>query len=176
MTILKAVILDTSAFIQGFSSSDPDTQLYTTPLVISEINEGIAKIRASNWRHTGKLLIISPSSMSIEHVTTQAKKIGDIKYLSSTDLSLLALTHQLRQDGLTTLLISDDYSVQNLADYIGLTYSGMITQGIKQRFYWIIYCPGCRKQYNNNQQINICPICGTELKRKPGKKTRTRGK
>jgi UPF0271 protein len=173
---LKAIILDTSAFIQGFNTSDTETQLYTTPSVVNEIKEDIAKIRSSNWSQTGKLVIMSPSSTSVDHVITQAKNTGDIQYLSTTDLSIIALTHQLRLDGLTTFLISDDYSVQNLADYMGLTYSGMITHGIKHRFHWINYCPGCRKQFNKTQQIKICPICGTELKRKPGKKSRTHEK
>ena len=171
---MKAFILDTSAFIQGFNTSDPDAKLYTTPLVINEINEEIAKIRVVNWSQTGKLVIITPSSSSIEHVLSQAKIIGEIKSLSTTDLNVVAISHQLKQKGLTTFLISDDYSVQNLADYMGLTYRGMITHGIKRRFHWINYCPGCRKQFDKTQQINICPICGTELKRKPDKKSRTR--
>ena len=173
---MKAIILDTSAFIQGFNTSDTETQLYTTHLVVNELKEDIAKIRSSNWSQTGKLVIMSPSSTSVDHVITKAKKTGDIQYLSTTDLSIIALAHQLRLDGLSTFLISDDYTVQNIADYLGLAYSGMITQGIKYRFHWINYCPGCRKQFNKNQQIKICPICGTKLKRKPWKKSGTHEK
>jgi UPF0271 protein len=97
--------------------------------------------------------------------------MGEAQSLSETDISVLALTHQLE-----ATLISDDYSVQNLADELGLSYTGMNTRGIKRRFQWIHYCPGCRKQYTEPQPDNICLICGTELKRKPGKKSKRRSK
>jgi UPF0271 protein len=171
---MKVFILDTSAFIQGFSSSAPDTLLYTTPKIVNEIKEEITKLRIENWSQTGKLVIMSPTTKLIEHVKKQAEKSGDINYLSTTDLSILAITYQLKIDGLNTLIISDDYSIQNLADFMGLCYRGMITHGIEHRFMWITYCPGCKKQYNKHKQLEICTICGTELKRKPGKKTRVR--
>jgi UPF0271 protein len=172
---LKAIILDTSAFIQGFNTSDTDTHLYTTPLVIAEIKEELAKIRAQNWSRTGKLIIMPPTQKSLDHVKNQANNSGDINYLSNTDLSILALSQQLTLDGLTPIIISDDYSIQNLADLMGLSYTGMITQGIKQRLQWINYCPGCKKQYKNTQKLKICSICGTKLKRKPLKKLKLPG-
>jgi UPF0271 protein len=172
---LKALILDTSAFIQGFDSSDPEIKLYTTPLVLDEIRDEMAKIRASNWSQIGKLHVQMPDMTSIEYVLAQARQMGEAKALSETDKSVLALTHQLTQHGEDTTLLSDDYSVQNLADELGLNYTGMNTRGIKQRFQWVHYCPGCRKQFTQPQPDNVCPICGTEMKRKPGTKSRRRG-
>ena len=174
MSTLKALVLDTSAFIQGFNTSDPETILYTTPLVIDEIRDEMAKIRATNWSQTGKLVIQMPTEESTQHILTQSRRMGEARTLSETDHSILALTSQLTQQGNQVTLISDDYSVQNLADELGLNYTGMNTRGIKRRFQWIHYCPGCRKQFPEPQPENICPICGTELKRKPGKKTRRR--
>ena len=175
MRILKALVLDTSAFIQGFNTSDSKTILYTTQLVTDEIRDEMAKIRVSNWSQTGKLVIQMPTVESLKHVMMQSKKMGEAKALSETDQSVLALTYQLTQQGNDVTLVSDDYSVQNLADELGLKYTGMNTMGIKRRFQWIHYCPGCRKQFPEPQPENICPICGTELRRKPGKKTRRRG-
>jgi len=171
---LKALVLDTSAFIQGFNTSDSETLLYTTPLVIEEIRDEMAKIRATNWSQTGKLVIQMPTEEATQHILSQSRRMGEARSLSETDHSILALTYQLTQQGNQVTLLSDDYSVQNLADELGLNYTGMNTMGIKRRFQWIHYCPGCRKQYPEPQQENICPICGTELKRKPGKKTRRR--
>ena len=175
MRTLKSLVLDTSAFIQGFNTSDPKTILYTTQLVIDEVRDDMAKIRVANWSQTGKLVIQMPTAESTKHILTQSKKMGEAKALSDTDHSILALTHQLTQQDHDVTLLSDDYSVQNLADELGLKYTGMNTRGIKRRFMWIHYCPGCRKQFPEPQPENICPICGTELKRKPGKKTRRRG-
>ena len=165
------LVLDTSAFIQGYTASDTETKLYTTPLVLDEIRDDMARIRAENWRHTGKLIVKMPEEASIQYIMSQAKRMGEAQSLSETDISVLALTHQLEE----ATLVSDDYSVQNLADEIELKYTGMNTRGIKRRFQWIHYCPGCRKQYTTPQEDNRCPICGTELKRKPGKKSRRRG-
>lgn len=172
---MRVIILDTSAFIQGFTSTSPDTRLYTTPQVLNELTDEFAKIRASNWAQTGKLLVTSPREESLQHILDKAKKMGETDALSSTDQSVLALAHQLSVEVEVVVLISDDYGVQNLADELGLQYMGMITPGIKRRFKWINYCPGCRKQFDKPQPDNICPICGTQLKRKPGKKTRRRG-
>ena len=174
MRKLKALILDTSAFIQGFNTSDPETILYTTPLVIDEIREDMAKIRATNWRQTGKLVVQIPTDESLKHIIAQSRKMGEARTLSETDHSVIALTYQLTQQNHDATLLSDDYSVQNLSDELGLKYTGMNTRGIKRRFQWIHYCPGCRNQYPEPQPENTCPICGTELKRKPGKKTRRR--
>ncbi len=171
MNNLTKLVLDTSAFIQGYTASDPTTQLYTTHLVIDEIRDEMARIRADNWRQTGKLVVETPDTVSTQHILAQAKRIGEAQSLSETDISVLTLTYQLGD----ATLVSDDYSVQNLADELGLSYKGMNTRGIKRRFQWIHYCPGCRKQYTEPQEDDRCPICGTELKRKPGKKSRRRG-
>ncbi len=174
MRNLRILVLDTSAFIQGFGSSNDETKLYTSPLVLDEIRDEMAKIRASNWTQTGKLIINMPDEPMLQHVLAKAKSMGEARALSETDLSVLALTYQLSREGNQVTLVSDDYSVQNLADELELKYTGMNTRGIKRRFTWIHYCPGCRRQYDKPQPDNICPICGTELKRKPGKKSRRR--
>ena len=171
---MRLLILDTSAFIQGFDTHDKETQLYTTPLVIDEIRDEIARIRATNWSTTGKLIIQMPDDTSLKYVLVYAEKMGEAKALSETDHSVLAITYQQTQKGNQTTLVSDDYSVQNLADELGLDYTGMNTRGIQRRFQWIHYCPGCRKQFDGPQPENTCPICGTELRRKPGKKSRRR--
>jgi UPF0271 protein len=174
LSTLKALILDTSAFIQGFDSNDRETKLYTTPLVLDEIRDEMAQIRALNWSQTGKLSIQMPEEQALKYVYTRAQSMGEARTLSETDHSVLSLTYQLSVQGNDVTLVSDDYSVQNMADELELKYAGMNTRGIKRRFQWIHYCPGCRKQYDKPQQDNTCPICGTELKRKPGKKSTRR--
>ena len=174
MRNLRILVLDTSAFIQGFGTSTEKTKMYTTPLVIGEIRDEMAKIRASNWAETGILVVQMPNEEILHHVLAEAKSMGEARSLSETDLSVLALTYQLFRTGDQVTLVSDDYSVQNMADEMKLDYTGMNTRGIKRRFTWIHYCPGCRRQYDTPQPDNVCPICGTELKRKPGKKSRRR--
>jgi UPF0271 protein len=143
-------------------------------MVIEEIRNEIARIRALNWSETEKLMIMMPEEASIKHIMDQANTMGEASSLSETDRRVLALTYQLTQLGDDITLVSDDYSVQNLADELGLKYAGMSTRGIKRRFHWIQYCPGCREQFKQSQQERVCLICGTELKRKPVKKSERR--
>ena len=166
---MKALILDTSSFIQGFNSSDQSTSLFTTYLVRGEVREEMARIRLDNWIQTGRITVKSPSEDSLKNVLASSKKLGENKALSDTDHSVIALAYELRTEYDVTV-ISDDYAVQNLSDELGIKHKGLITRGIRKRFQWVHYCPGCWKYFDGPQEDNICPICGTETKRKPSKK------
>lgn len=166
---MKALILDTSSFIQGFNSSDQSTSLFTTYLVRGEVREEMARIRLDNWIQTGRITVKSPSEDSLKNVLASSKKLGENKALSDTDHSVIALAYELRTEYDVTV-ISDDYAVQNLSDELGIKHKGLITRGIRKRFQWVHYCPGCWKYFDGPQEDNVCPICGTETKRKPSKK------
>jgi UPF0271 protein len=145
-------------------------------MVLEEISNVIAKTRVMNWAETGKLVIMKPNEASIEYIRDEADNLGESSSLSETDRSVLALTYQLKQLGDSVTLLSDDYSVQNMADDLGLDYVGLSTRGIQRRFHWIQYCPGCREQIKQSKKESVCPICGTKLKRKPVRKSRLRNK
>ena len=101
----------------------------------------------------------------------QSKRTGDFKYLSQADIEVLALALQLKSLGENPTVVTDDYSMQNVANKLGIEFSPLTTFGIKYRFKWILYCPACRKKYPPDYKPKKCEICGTELKRKPlGKK------
>ena len=170
---MKALVLDTSSFIQGFTSSDPDTKLFTTYFVKDEVLDEMARIRLDNLVQTGRITLRNPTDSSLEKVLDASRSLGENKALSDTDHSVIALALELSTEYDATV-ISDDYSVQNLSNEIGIKHRGLATRGIKRRFKWVYYCPGCRKQFEGPQEDNICPICGTELKRKPGKKSARR--
>lgn len=170
---MKVLVLDTSSFIQGYSSSDPETKLFTTYFVKDEVLDEMARIRLDNLVQTGRIIVRNPSQGSLDKVMNASKKLGENKALSETDHSVIALAVELSEDYDATV-ISDDYSVQNLSDELGIKHRGLATRGIKRRFKWQHYCPGCWKQFDGPQEDNICPICGTETKRKPGKKSARR--
>ncbi|MCW4049273.1 MAG: hypothetical protein NWE89_05995 [Candidatus Bathyarchaeota archaeon] len=165
---MKVLILDTSAFIQGL---DPQgAKVFTVPLVEGEVRDEMAKIRLMNAIETGRLVVKEPEESYSDHVNNRTRGMGEAHKLSATDKQILALGFQLQAEGLDPVIVSDDYSVQNMADTMGLKYRGMATQGIKSQLQWGIYCPGCRRRYDEPQLDDVCPICGTELKRKPIKK------
>ena len=164
-----ALILDTSSFIQGFDSSHSETKLFTTYFVMDEVKDEMAKLRLENWVRTGKIKVQNPDDTFQQRVLNASRELGEVKALSETDHSVIALALQLSAHFDTTI-ISDDYSVQNLSDELGIKHRGLITRGIKKRFQWVHYCPGCYKYFDGPQKDPDCPICGTELKRKPGKR------
>jgi len=168
--MVKVLILDASAFIMGYEASDNVLHHYTVPSVLEEIRQDLHKIRLESAINDGRITIVTPKRDSIIKVQRIVSMLGEIGALSETDIELLALGLQLKQSDLEPTVVSDDYSVQNVASSMGIGFKGLGTPGITKVFEWVIYCPGCWKRYDKPQPEGICPICGTALKRKPNKK------
>jgi endoribonuclease Nob1 len=163
---LKAVILDTSAFIQGFNPSDSIEQ-YTTHLIYVEIHDELAKLRYEGARSSGILRERIPSLESLHRVEETSKKFGEAHILSLADKQILALALDLKTEGKETTIVTEDYSIQNMSQKLEITFQARGTQGIRKEIQWIIYCPGCKKRFEVPQIDGVCIICGTPLKRKP---------
>lgn len=170
---MKVLVLDTSAFIGGFDPLTVPEEQFTVPEVKNElIADSMNWIRFNAAVESGKLTVKSPKNSVLDEVKEASKKVGDRRYLSEADLQVLALALELKDNGLTPLIVTDDYSIQNVANKIGIEFTSLMTFGIKYRFKWTLYCPGCYRKYPPDYKFNTCEICGTELKRKPKKKTR----
>lgn len=107
-----------------------------------------------------------PSDSCAEKVIEASEKVGDV-LLSWADRQVLALALELKDAGLNPQIVTDDYSIQNVADLIGVEFTSLMTYGIRYRLYWIKYCPACHRKYRSGFQHKHCEVCGTELKRKP---------
>ena len=170
---VKAIVLDTSAFIAGFDPLTVPEKQYTVSEVKSELNEGsIPWIRFNAAIENGKITIIKPKDSCFQEILEASKKVGDMRYLSEADLQVLALAMELKGRGLSPLIVTDDYSIQNVANKIDVEFTSLMTFGIKFRFKWILYCPACYRKYPSDYRFKSCEVCGTELKRKPKKKSR----
>ena len=170
---MKALVLDTSAFIGGFDPLTVPEEQYTVPEVKNElIADSMNVVRFNAAVESGKLAVKSPKNSVLDEVKEASKKVGDMRYLSEADLQVLALALELKGNGLTPLIVTDDYSIQNVANKIGVDFTSLMTFGIKYRFKWVLYCPGCYRKYPPDYKFDACEVCGTELKRKPKKKTR----
>jgi len=171
-----AILLDTSAFLMGYEASDVDETHYTVPAVRAELRRrNLPRLRLDMALRTGGLRLLSPHHIYVTEVETAAAELGEAGVLSPADRELLALGLQLRAEGKHPVVVSDDYSIQNVADSLGLGYRGLATAGIRRRFNWVIYCPGCRKTFSGPQPGGLCPVCGTALRRKPARKTPASG-
>jgi len=167
----EVVLLDTSAFIAGYEILDSGTAHYTVPAVRDELErDELIKIRFDAGVQTGKIRVLAPQDRYLSKVKQVLLKLGEAGSASEADSELLALCLQLRAEGKSPLLLSDDYSIQNLANHLDIKHRGMATRGIQRRISWSIYCPGCRRRFDEPQPEDACPVCGTTLKRKPIKK------
>ena len=173
----RVLLLDTSAFISGYEMLDASLEHLTVPEVAEELREGsLTRLRLENAQRSGRLKIFFPEPKYLEEVETITLQLGERGVLSAADKQLLALGLQVKDGGGEPVIVSDDYSVQNTADRMSLSFQSLSTRGIKRRFEWTIYCPGCRRTFEEPQRGGVCPICGTQLKRKPGRKQSLREK
>jgi len=128
------------------------------------------RIRFRTAVESGKLKVRAPKKSFMDKVKASARLVGDLFFLSQADLQVLALALELRAMDLAPSIATDDYSIQNVANQMGIEFASLITLGIRFRLQWLRYCPACHKRYPANYKSERCEICGTELKRKPLRK------
>lgn len=164
----KVFILDSTAFYAGIPPDDRVVS-YTTEKVLSEVSHNpIQRIRIETLIDSGSLKILNPGSQAMKDVMKLAKESGDNVKLSETDYSVVALALHVKMSGLDAVLVTDDFSMQNLSTFAGLDTSSVITKGIKKVIRWRLYCPGCGKHFEG-RRLTRCDNCGTDLKLKPSK-------
>lgn len=163
----KAIVLDTSAFIAGCDPLLTTEEQYTTPSVMEEIHaNSMLGFRLKTAVENGKIKVESPKEHYLEKVKESASMIGDLFFLSEPDLQVLALALELRARHYSTTILTDDYSIQNVANHMGIKFAPLATFGIRRRLQWMRYCPACHKKYSADYGSSTCEICGTEIKRK----------
>lgn len=157
----SGLVLDSTAFYSGLPlvCSDP---LYTTPSIISEISHrSVSELSLETLVGTGRLKIVDPSTTAIRTIEKNALDSGDSFKLSKADVELLALALDLQKEMMVTL-ISDDYSIQNLASTLNIRVAKGLSKGISRVARWLLYCRGCGKTFRGKNPL-VCDICGTEL-------------
>jgi UPF0271 protein len=166
------VVLDTCAFIAGFDPFSVDEEQYSVPIVKNELfSNSLAWVRFNTAVERGKLKVRTPSASFLDRIKEASKTVGDVLFLSDVDVQVLALALELKSKGYNPLIVTDDYSIQNVANQIGLKFAPLMTFGIRFRLYWILYCPACHRKYPSDCKLKFCEVCGTQLKRKPLRKT-----
>ena len=151
-------IADASAFYAGIPFGGNES-FVTTPQVFDEVNHIKKNHDAlSILIQTKRLAIREPDKEFVNTIISKSKETGDYNQLSKEDISILALALEINGE-----LITDDFAVSNVAKNLKIMISPVMTLGIKDVGNWIHYCPGCRKNFENEKE---CPLCGNVLKRK----------
>ncbi|MEN2975233.1 MAG: hypothetical protein ABDH32_06635 [Candidatus Caldarchaeales archaeon] len=160
----RVYVLDASAIISGFSSSE-DLQI-TCKEVVDEVKYGgAAPYRATAIREGAGATIVEPAQEYVDSVKKKMDEMGE-RYLSEADIKLLALAIEFRERGWRPFLVSADYSIQNIALTLDIDVVKIIHKGITGKIRWIAYCPSCG-WVDGVFRGGDCPICGTRLKRRP---------
>ena len=164
------MVLDTSAFLAGFDPFSISETQATVPKVEEEIRtNSMIWVRFKTAVENSKLRIKAPSEEALSEAKASAITVGDSFFLSETDIQLLALALELKAAGYRPNIVSDDYSIQNVATKSGIEFTALATFGIRRLLEWVRYCPACRREYAANYSSTTCTVCGTEIKRKPRK-------
>jgi len=171
------LIFDTNIFLTGIDFNIINEQIYTTPKIIDEVN--VIKYKDKNRNiinkleaaiENGKLILKSPEDKYIHKVKTNSKITGDFKVLSDADISLIALSLELLENlNHEVVLYSNDYSIQNICDYLSIRYSSLFKKGIKKKILFEVYCPNCNITFEPEFLNELCERCGLRLKRRPRK-------
>lgn len=159
---MKGYVLDTSVLYYGKDVPE-GYECVITPGVVRELDREGMEERLELLLAT-KIRILSPTQRSMKRVNEAAEETGDIRRLSQTDKELLALALDLGYE-----LLTDDYSIQNVARVVGVSSRGMDQRGITKVFEWQAKCIGCGKTFPAD--VNVCDICGsrTKTRRKMGR-------
>ena len=162
------MVLDTSAFIGGFDPFSIREEQVAPPMVEEEVKRNsMTLLRFSMAVESGRLKIFAPAQPFLDQVKACATSLGDSFFLSETDMQVLAVALEINSRSDRPQIVTDDYSIQNVATRLGLEFVALTTFGIKRVLTWVRYCPACHKTYPANLKATECQICGTELKRKP---------
>jgi UPF0271 protein len=143
----------------------------TVPSVEEEMrSNSMIWLRFKAAIENAKVVVKRPSDEALEKVEECAIEVGDSFFLSETDKMVLALALELKTAKYDPQIVTDDYSIQNVAKRLGIEFISLATFGIRRVLEWMRYCPACHREYPANCAFTECTVCGTELKRKPRKR------
>ena len=146
-------VLDASALLTGRQFPG---ELVTVPNVLTEVRRHGLTPQLEAVLGT-QVRVLEPGAAARERVRVASGATGDAPRLSPTDRELLALALEL---GGT--LVTDDYSIQNLARSLGIPYEAVLMPGIREAWRWSYRCTGCGRTWPEWRAE--CPTCGSPLK------------
>lgn len=163
---MRNFVLDTSALYEGKPLPDgEDTEFFTTPQCAEEMRK--KEVPNIEFLLESRIIVAYPSEESLNRVDKAAKMLGESDRLSPEDKGVIALAIDKN-----AVLLTDDYSIQNLCSSLKIEYFSTGTDGIRELWRWEYRCTGCGRYFPDKQ--DVCPVCGSPLKPvKAGRKQHT---
>jgi len=138
---------------------------YTTPWVLKEIKNELLSEAVKGAVAQGLLRVREVRKEFLEKAREEARETGDLASLSEADLSLIGLALELREEGEEPVIFTNDFSIQNVASSLGLSYVAPPGRAIRFSAKWILKCPECGIKIPLSSDLNRCPECGSPLRR-----------
>jgi endoribonuclease Nob1 len=158
---VPSYVLDTSLLLGG-REPPRDGPWATTPEAAAEIQPGGRDARRFEaWLAVGLQVRDAPPEARAR-VEAAATKAGTLARLSPADLSLLALALDRK-----AILVTDDYTVLDVAARLGLATQTVNQPGIARTLDFQPRCSGCGRWFEAPQKGDVCPVCGSPVKDKP---------
>lgn len=131
--------------------------IVTTPSVVEELRDETARTAMELM----DVKVEKPLGNFVNEVRKKAGITKDTEELSATDIDVLAKALEYSKQEETTL-ITDDFAVQNTALQLGIKVIPVAQRKIKDVLLWEKLCTGCKRRFPEG---NVCPVCGSPLKK-----------
>lgn len=152
----RPLVLDSSMILSG-KTPPSDEVMYTCQAVLDEFRDGGKSRRNLEYLLEAGLRVTNPSRRAVAETEEVAGRTGDMGKLSPADLQVLALARELGG-----CVVTDDYSIQNVAATLKIPFQPVAQEGIKEVLRWEYRCRGCGKLYPDARAE--CDICGSEVR------------
>lgn len=156
----RVLVLDATVAYSGYDPFMVSEEQYTTSKIMSEIKKNSKLAIAVNL---GVVKIRDPSENVAREIIEMVKNHCEEPNLSDADISVLALAYEFSKEGANALIISDDYSLQNMAKILGLKVSRYGRPFIRHILYRVKICEKCKRKYSPDYPGKTCEICGGRI-------------
>lgn len=162
----EVTVLDTAAITAGFAPASSAN--YTTPKVVEELRK--FSVDWESWVGSVNVRVVEPSSGSVRAVSNAASASGDSAAMSPADIGVVALAYDLHVQGVDPVVVTDDYAVSNVCEWMGIRHwRATLSKPVFRKLRWIWFCPTCSKRYaaaEAQAAERVCEACGSKLKRR----------
>jgi len=156
-------LIDSSAILSGKPLPVDQELCWTVEEIASEFSEGGPSWRMFQYLREKGLSIRQPTEQAKKIIVETMKRLGENLRLSIADQMVLALAVDVSNEkDKKPVLLSDDYSIQNIASVLDISVQSISQKGITKTFKWIRRCRGCGRILSPEE--SVCKICGSTAK------------
>ncbi|NPA99064.1 MAG: nucleotide-binding protein [Crenarchaeota archaeon] len=161
------IVLDTGALLAKYHLlANIQGAEYLIPIeVYNEVKDAENREALELGLAIGRIRVEVPDSISVDETIKTAKKVGELVKLSQTDIAVAALALSLKKKYGNVVVVTDDYSLQNLLHHMGIGFKPLRTMGIRKPRKYRVFCPVCGYVPSSPQE-QICPLCGSKIIRR----------